>query len=199
MGSHALQTFELWGDYQDNFFESGTWHLLWACIVLAAISLWFTPGGPLRRTTLVFYTVILAAQLVIFGGTVSGQWANDWTAINRLPLHFSPALIFSLAILVHTFLGHRKDRSPTSYSLYAPILGLLIALAAATAYLVLAYPATTAKPHSFTAQQMRIMVGGGRVAGEAGITAAMANFSGAMAVARKTYTPSKFPAGENDG
>ncbi|MEH6515079.1 MAG: hypothetical protein V7742_00245 [Halioglobus sp.] len=169
MGSHALQNFELWDDYQANFFESGTWHLLWTCIVLAAISLWFTPGGPLRRTTLVFYSVVLAAQLVIFGGTISGQWADDWTAINRLPLHFSPALIFSLAILVHAFLEHRKDRSPTSYSLYAPVLGLLIALAGATAYLVLAYPATTAKPHSFTAQQMRIMVGGGRVAGEVGI------------------------------
>ncbi|MFT6955202.1 MAG: hypothetical protein ACJAYC_000195 [Halieaceae bacterium] len=169
MGSHSLQNFELWDDYQANFFESGTWHLLWTCIVLAAISLCFTPGGLLRRTTLIFYSVVLAAQLIVFKGTASGQWAEDWTAINRLPLHFSPALIFSLAILVQAFLERRKTSSAARTSFHTPIMGLFIALAGATAYLVLAYPATTAKPHSFTAQQMRIMAGGGRVAGEVGI------------------------------
>ncbi|MEH6636972.1 MAG: hypothetical protein V7700_15725 [Halioglobus sp.] len=169
LGSHALQSFELWDDYQDNFFENGTWHLLWTLTLVAAISLWFTPGGALRKAALAFYAVLLAAQLVIFEGTASGQWAEDWTAINRLPLHFAPALTFLLAIVLHAFWGSRKDSPATKFALLAPLLGLLITLAGATIYLMAAYPATAGDPLVFPAQKMRIMAGGGRVAGDVGI------------------------------
>lgn len=165
LGSYALQSFDLWDDYWSNFFESGTWHLLWTLVILAAVSLLILPVGRLRRTLITFYGVLLCAQLFIFEGTELGQWADDWTAINRLPLHFAPALVFSLVILSQSFLAPTKTTAVRHFW-WVPALGLAITLAGAGAYLSIAYPGGDGDSRTFSAQSMRIVVGSGQVAGQ---------------------------------
>jgi hypothetical protein len=167
VGSYTLQTFHLWDDYLANFFKNGTWHLLWTLVLLSAISLWFVPAGVLRRTIVAFYGVLLAAQVFIFQGTESGQWADNWAAINRLPLHFAPPLVFSLAILAQGFMTREKDTTRSRLSFRIPTLGLIITLMGATAYLLFVYPGNNGNPHIINARDMRIVVGSGRLAGDA--------------------------------
>jgi len=47
------------------------------------------------RAGVIFICVFLATQLFIFGFTDQGIWADTYTAINRLPLHFAPALVYA--------------------------------------------------------------------------------------------------------
>lgn len=168
LGSYALQSFELWDDYWSNFFESGTWHLLWPLVALVVINLLFMPPGRLRRTLLSFYAVLLFTQLVIFQWTELGQWADDWTAINRLPLHFAPALVFSLVIMSHSLLASGKTIDLKS-CWWLPVTSLTITLVGMAAYLWLAHPRVDGEPVTFAAKSMRIVVGGGKVAGQIGI------------------------------
>ncbi|MEO1081897.1 MAG: hypothetical protein AAFY29_20235 [Pseudomonadota bacterium] len=101
MGSYALQQYELGDDYLDNFLLGGSWNLLWY-LVLAAIlvSAFRAREDRSARIGLAFFVVAAAAQVMIFFFTEQGAWAEDWTAINRLPLHYVPALVFvSLVIL----------------------------------------------------------------------------------------------------
>jgi len=168
LGSYDLQSFDLWDDYRDNFFSSGTWNLLWILIMLGAACLKLLPAGSLRRTILAFYGVLLFAQLFIFEATETGQWAEDWTAINRLPLHFTPALVFSLvvvgqALLEKTWPSRERLAGGKKILLAAPLAGLLIAMGGGLAYLLLSYPLNpeSAGKH-FTGREMHIVVGGGR-------------------------------------
>lgn len=163
LGAYTLQTFELWDDYWNNFFISGTWHLLWLYTALGALSLTLLPAGRVRRTILVFYAVLVLAQWFIFEVTESGQWAQDWTAINRLPLHFAPALIFALAALVQSLVQRDHLIKTGKSALVIPITSLLLAVCGAIVYLFLAYPPVDGgKPQIFAAQQMKIVVGSGR-------------------------------------
>lgn len=165
LGSYQLQTFDLWDDYLTNFFMNGTWHLLWTLIILSAFTMWLIPAGIFRRTNIAFYAVLMVTQLIIFKGSQSGQWAEDWTAINRLPLHFAPPLIFSIAILVQLLLKRDTGTKNFRLTFTAPILGLIITLGVATAYLAITYPSSAgSKPHKFNAEDMSIVVGSGRLA-----------------------------------
>ncbi len=168
LGTYSLQSFDLWDDYRDNFLFSGTWHLLWPFLLISMIGLLFLPTGPLRRSVAAFYLVLLAAQLFIFQGTQSGQWAEDWTAINRLPLHFVPALVFSL-LAVAQALSDRARSGESNWVLPAVAFASLAITAIATvAYLLLAYPTgSNSKPTRFDANQMQTVVGGGRLISKA--------------------------------
>jgi hypothetical protein len=163
LGTYSLQSFDLWDDYRDNFLLSGTWHLLWPFILLSVIGLPFLPAGPLRRTLTAFYLVLLAAQLFIFEGTQSGQWAEDWTAINRLPLHFAPPLVFAVLLGAQGLATFRQSGEAGGILAVLPIASLAITAVAAVAYLLLAYPTGSgSKPASFDPMQLRTVVGGGR-------------------------------------
>ena len=58
-------------------------------------------GYRVRRTALSFILIFLATQIFIFGFTDQGLWADTYTAINRLPLHFVPALLFAVIVIAH--------------------------------------------------------------------------------------------------
>jgi uncharacterized membrane protein YwaF len=82
----------------------GSWNLLWllvAASLLIAVLGKEPPASPARRAGVAFILVFLATQLFIFGFTDQGVWADTYTAINRLPLHFAPALIFTAFIIIH--------------------------------------------------------------------------------------------------
>lgn len=170
LGTYRMQTFDLWDDYRDNFLLSGTWHLLWTLIPLSLIGLKLLAAGLLRKTILVFYLVLLAAQLLIFEGTDSGRWAEDWTAINRLPMHFAPALVFSLLIVGQALLARTRSNPVSRGFIAVPIASLVITLAGAMSYLQLAYPpGTEAAARVFDPHQMRTVVGVSRKSGEASV------------------------------
>jgi len=61
-------------------------------------------GYRARRAALSFMLIFMATQLFIFGFTDQGLWADTYTAINRLPLHFLPALLFAVMVIANASL-----------------------------------------------------------------------------------------------
>lgn len=169
IGNYHMQTFDLWDDYRDNFFAGGSWHLLWTLVILSVASLWLLPAGTLRRSIIVFYAMVLVAQLFIFEVTESGHWAEDWTAINRLPLHFVPAFVFLLLLQARALLERVQPFAYTQKLLQGPALGLAITLASSIAWLILTQPAGTGDAVIFTARDLGVVVGAGHLEGEVGL------------------------------
>ncbi|MEM1144166.1 MAG: hypothetical protein AAGI88_16425, partial [Pseudomonadota bacterium] len=99
LGSYALQSYELGDDYISNFFLGGSWHLLWSMVLAGCVVALVRIRRRRSLVYLSFVTVTVCAQVVIFFFTEQGAWADDWTAINRLPLHFAPAFLYSLLLL----------------------------------------------------------------------------------------------------
>ena len=109
VGNFALELHNIWQVYWVNFITMGSWNLLWV-LVMAGIALSIKPTvatttSHALKVTLVFFGVFLTTQLFIFGFTDQGLWADTFTAINRLPLHFMPALLFSVFVILDSRLG----------------------------------------------------------------------------------------------
>lgn len=168
LGNYELKTFDLWDDYRENLFINGTWHLLWTLTLLGVVSLLLIPAGVLRRTLLAFYSVLLATQLFIFEGTESGQWADDWTAINRLPLHFTPALVLSLGLLLQGLMPREEFRRPLGRPMGSALAALLLVAGLCVLYLGAANPSSNARPVRFNPGDLSIVVGAGQVADNIG-------------------------------
>ncbi|GMR15191.1 MAG: hypothetical protein BMS9Abin30_0813 [Gammaproteobacteria bacterium] len=109
IGKFALELHNIWGVYWDNFFAMGNWNLLWvlvlASLILSCKSASNSSTHRVPRIGLAFFSIFLATQLFIFGLTDQGIWADTYTAINRLPLHFVPALLFAAFIVLHAQCG----------------------------------------------------------------------------------------------
>lgn len=118
IGNFKLEMHDVWYAYWANFINMGSWNLLWVAV---AGSLLLALGSPklssayrTRRTVLSFILIFLATQLFIFGFTNQGLWADTYTAINRLPLHFAPALLFAVMVMVHASLAKNETTGDTS-------------------------------------------------------------------------------------
>ena len=98
IGNFALELHNIWHVYLINFFAMGSWNLFWVLVLVAVVlalrSNIGQSGERVQRIGLTFIFIFLATQLFIFGLTDQGLWADTFTAINRLPLHFVPALLF---------------------------------------------------------------------------------------------------------
>jgi hypothetical protein len=117
IGRFKLEVHNVWYVYWDNFIAMGSWNLLWV-LVAASLLLGFkspnrSSGRRTRRAALSFILVFLATQLFIFGFTNQGIWADTYTAINRLPLHFVPALLFALVVISHASLTQHETTAVT--------------------------------------------------------------------------------------
>ena len=167
LGNYSLQSFALWDDYSENFFRNGTWHLLWTFLLPFAILLCFLPAGRLRWSLASFTAVTVAAQLFIFLGTEQGHWAEDWTAINRLPLQFSPLLVFSLVIALHAALDRWQLALPVRPGLVFPAVGLGVVLTGTVVYLLTTFPGGSGTPRAFTPADMRVVAGTAPLQGDA--------------------------------
>jgi hypothetical protein len=108
IGSFRLEAHNVWRAYWDNFIAMGSWNLLWVAVAGSLLLGFRSPnlssGYRTRRTALSFILVFMTTQLFIFGFTDQGLWADTFTAINRLPLHFVPALLFAVIIIAHASL-----------------------------------------------------------------------------------------------
>jgi hypothetical protein len=182
LGNYAVMDFDLLDDYSTNFFVKGTWHLLWTLVGMCTLSLLLMPAGAKRRAIIGFFITLFLTQAAIFKGTAAGQWAEQWTAINRLPLHFAPALVFCLLLVAQQFLpGHNYSpanklaKRVSAKYFVAPAIGLMITLAALLAYLVIDQPTTNTSSRMFYANDMQIVVGSGYVEGDTGVISQFSN------------------------
>ncbi len=95
IGRVTLEAHNIWGPYLKNFLIMGNWNLLWVLVLASMVLSVPFQQRPAQRTGLVFLGIFVITQLFIFGLTKQGLWAKDFTAINRLPLHFVPAYQFA--------------------------------------------------------------------------------------------------------
>ena len=107
IGNFALEVHNIWLVYWDNFFAMGSWNLFWVLLLASLIlSTNPTPNQLTRRVfriSFAFLSIFLATQFFIFGLTDQGLWADTFTAINRLPLHFVPALLFVAFVILNSW------------------------------------------------------------------------------------------------
>ncbi len=117
IGSFALEAHNVWQVYWDNFIEMGSWNLVWVALAASLLLGFYSPnvasGYRARRAALSFILIFLSTQLFIFGFTDQGLWADTYTAINRLPLHFIPALLFAMVVIAHASLTSNEASKTT--------------------------------------------------------------------------------------
>jgi hypothetical protein len=104
IGEFPLEIHDIRDGYWNNFFRMGSWNLLWpivtATLLISLRSIFIMPNDRTGRAVMSFILIFVATQVFIFGFTNQGVWADTYTAINRLPLHFVPALLFTVAVTV---------------------------------------------------------------------------------------------------
>jgi hypothetical protein len=108
IGKFGLTIHDIRFVYWENFIKMGSWNLVWV-LVAASLFLGLRPqnavsGNHARRAAMSLILIFLTTQVFIFGFTNQGQWADTYTAINRLPLHFIPALLFAVAVIANASL-----------------------------------------------------------------------------------------------
>ena len=91
--------------YLLNFLTMGSWNLTWVLVFGALLLAVIPPFGKAKKVILLFVVLFIATQAFIFGLTDRGSWAAYYTAINRLPLQFLPALLFSVAVITRSVLA----------------------------------------------------------------------------------------------
>jgi hypothetical protein len=108
IGKFGLTIHDIRSVYWENFINMGSWNLVWL-VVAASLFLGLRPQKAVsdtraRRAAMSLILIFLTTQVFIFGFTNQGQWADTYTAINRLPLHFIPALLFAVAVIANASL-----------------------------------------------------------------------------------------------
>jgi len=176
IGNFALELHNVWRVYWDNFFTMGSWNLLWVLVLAGLLVSLRSPRSHIKRIGLAFISVFLVTQLFIFGLTDQGLWADTFTAINRLPIHFTPALLFA----VFTILGHGLDAlvGESSYAAYDsvnfehsqkrarsqrswPLLQALVVIIGLLAYLSISLPDKDVEPLDYPATELNFAFGSG--------------------------------------
>lgn len=132
IGDFALEVHDVRQVYWDNFIEMGNWNLIWVAVAASILLGFKSPnaftGYRVRRAALSFILIFLATQLFIFGFTDQGLWADTYTAINRLPLHFIPALLFATIVIAHASLPQTNTTKSASSGASPRFLQLFIAV-----------------------------------------------------------------------
>ena len=117
IGEFKLQFHDVRKVYWNNFFTMGSWNLLWPIVIAALLvglrSIFTMPEDRTGRTAVSFILIFVATQVFIFGFTNQGIWADTYTAVNRLPLHFVPALLFIVAVIAKTSMKQRNLEETT--------------------------------------------------------------------------------------
>ncbi len=103
----------VWHAYLKNFFLMGSWNLLWLLVFASLIAALIPPYTPTKKLVAILILIFLAGQFFIFFLTDQARWARQYTALNRLPLHFSPALIYACFLVWHDQLK-LKNSSPNT-------------------------------------------------------------------------------------
>ncbi|MFN2287772.1 MAG: hypothetical protein ABR578_05520 [Chromatocurvus sp.] len=164
LGSHRLEWHNVLGDYWQNFFRGGSWHLLWPLLILVVFARSGAQDIRERTVTLAFLFLVVASQAIIFGATSQGRWAEDWTAINRIPLHLAPALVFCLALAVPAERQAASGRRPLFLlTASAGVAALFVTGAAAVIYLGAGFVNESGAQTTIKAANHRLVMGRGEL------------------------------------
>jgi hypothetical protein len=92
-----------------SMFLQPSWNLLWWLVPLVVIWRWrtFRTNRPLRCLAALLMTCF-AFLAFLFLFTDAAQWAESYTAINRLVMHLVPAVVTLLALLLRDVPMHRE-------------------------------------------------------------------------------------------
>lgn len=181
IGNFSLETHNVWPVYWDNFIAMGNWNLLWV-LVAASLLLGFrspnlSSGYRARRAALSFILIFLATQVFIFGFTDQGIWADTYTAINRLPLHFLPALIFAIILILQASLTQKPSADTTTEPEAVPvkivlklllttILSALLVIVGTLIFLAHDLPDQTGESLAYPVADFNFAFGSGHVSGD---------------------------------
>ena len=162
LGAH---NYDLLDDYWINFFKSGTWHILWPLLIMTIVVALKVITGPTRIAVLCIILLPLLAQAILFTSSSQGRWAEQWTAINRLPLQLAPALIFCLVLILHHLQLSPRALAPrptagATRRIITLVLPLIVVGASLSAYLYTSYSSTEAKVRTFPIEGMKLLLGG---------------------------------------
>ncbi len=113
IGSVALAYHDIWRALLGNLFQYGSWNLFWYLFVLS-LPLLLLP--PMRRmapdgesgtippdkpgVVMLFLLLPLGAILFIFTFSAEGAWARDFTAVNRLFIHYVPSWVLVIGVVI---------------------------------------------------------------------------------------------------
>lgn len=100
--------------YLNSAFVLGSWNLLWAFVLLISAVAARVMAWSSVRPVLGFFAILISSQVAIFVFTTESTWANDYTAINRLPLQLLPAVVFALVLLVDGIFRATGDSNETT-------------------------------------------------------------------------------------
>jgi len=166
IGRFLLQPHNVFPSYLESFFQLGSWNLLWAIVTGAAIAyLRHDIPARVRHISWAFLLLFISSQLFIFGLTSQGEWALQYTAINRLPLHFLPGLLFVVGLALQGLWAVKPDSSPRTRAWFAPVIALVITFAGIAAW---AYGGSE-RIHKPVEPELRFVMGSGSTSAE-GVT-----------------------------
>ena len=118
VGTFTLQYSGSWEPFIKHLLIRNNWHLLpfllpitlLATVVLVARD----AGGPAQRTGLIWILSALLVVYVLFFWTEASAWADKGTSINRILLHFAPALLFWMLTVWLALLPNRPVGNQSS-------------------------------------------------------------------------------------
>ncbi len=117
VGEIKLENHAPWEPVLRHFFLYSNWHLFAYLVVLslvaASVSLWRNPDQAWLRAGLVWALSCVAALYFLFFWTDAYLWAVKATSINRLLLHFMPALLFWCMTVWLEVAGYRQESPKT--------------------------------------------------------------------------------------
>lgn len=95
LGTFPITYHSVWGPVLRNLFVLGNWNLLWYLwLGIGVLLLIKRPRVPGLLPTCMLIGTSSAALFAIFYLSPAAQWAQDYTAINRLVLHVVPLYLF---------------------------------------------------------------------------------------------------------
>ena len=96
-----------WRPFVQNLFVLANCHLMWYLAIPVVVMAGFA-RAPWLRSCSVLVVSWFAMLFVLFVLTGARQWVEQYTSINRLLLHITPALIFYLLILMNALRASRR-------------------------------------------------------------------------------------------
>lgn len=162
LGSYALETRLPLTAFWENYIEGASWHLLWPSLLVLLPVLAVALRGRTRNVLAAFLALTLGSLFFIFSFTDQGRWAEDATAINRLPLHFVPAFVYLFAVAAASSARLAPViRVDGPRAVIAGLAALAIVTAAVLAHIAAGHPVRAGQPVRVAPESLAVRVGAG--------------------------------------
>lgn len=95
LGHYSLQFTDISTPLYQALFQYHSWHLFWYWIIATLFLSILPPRQTEKRLFVILLGLVAAAFFVIFSLSDAARWAQNQTSLNRLLLHFVPALLYA--------------------------------------------------------------------------------------------------------